>query len=416
MTATRSNAFPPPSSAFTATEEASVRALVSRDGNLYGRSAAMSLLKIVTLGASITNGSSATNAGTTAYSPLIGSTGNQAKWIKQVPYFGYPGQKATYIVDQVATALAENPDILILGPDFGTNGAADADADLSAAYIQPLLAVYAACRAAGVTMLACLTLPQGSGQTDAATHRGIRKQNVWLSTTAPKLGIGVIDTHSPVLDNATGYLSASLHSDNIHPNDTGHALIAAAIVAHLNTAITAKPWPVGGGACGLNLNPLMVGVGTTPDSWTVTVSPSTFAGTRTNALEARVDATDLPVGRWYKVICDASVSGAGALRTGTFTFNVTAGEKLLFLGWLKATGAGVVSAEIWNVQTSASAGRLALATNGAASVPFASIVTVPAGCTSMRLALQISTSAGQTATGYIGACDVIRPGDLGLTF
>ena len=368
--------------------------------------------RITFLGASITNGSSATNAGTTAYSPLVGNTGNHRRVLKETPYFGYPGQWAAYIATQLQTALASKPDVLILGPDFGTNGAASCVTaeGLTTNYITPLLEILDGCRVAGVRLVVCMTLPQGSEQADANTHIGIRLQNAWLAQSGRKLGFSVIDTYTTLIDHATGYLAAAYYNsaDPVHPIDAGHTAIAAVINTWIAANIPEIPWPVGVGVIGLNANPLMKGAGTTPDNFAATVSPSTFAGVRTNVLENRADVNDLPAGRWYKVTADASASGHGALRTGTLAFSVTPGEQLMVYGYVKATGAATVQINTWNVSTTANHATLLTSPNDGVSRPFFSLVTVPAGCTSMRLIMTITTTTGQTGVGYLGAIDVLR--------
>ena len=400
----------------TSAQRASVRAGLGVD-----RSFSLSSLgpaRIVTLGASITNGSSSSNAGTTAYSPMIANSASHRIMLRQVVYKGHPGQSAPYIATQVQAALALKPDVLILGPDFGTNEASLSAtyAGLAENYIAPFMDVLAACRAVGVRLVSCLTLPQGSEAADANTHIGIRRQNAWLSQVATKLGVDVIDTYTPMISSSTGYLNTSYYAsgaDPVHPNDTGHAALASAMATWIGANLQQIPWPAGKGAIGLNANTLMTGAGTTPDTWTVTVSPSTFAGVRTNALAAPVDATDLPIGRWYSVNCDASASGHGTLYTGSAAFSVTPGETLIVFGYIKSEGAGIVRAITWNVTATGLHAILMQPTNEAASKPFFHEITVPTGCTSMRLALQITTTAGQVAKGYIGACDAIRPSDLG---
>jgi lysophospholipase L1-like esterase len=361
-------------------------------------------VKVVTLGASITNGSNSSNAGTLSYSPMLGKTASNRRIDRVVANFGYPGQTASYIYSQISNALAVKPDLLILGPDFGTNSALASATDGYAEFGQYVILAKLACRAAGVRMAACTTLPQGASSS-ATTHKGIRSQNLWLTLMAAKLGVDVIDVHAEMLDQSTGYLSSSYDGgDGIHPNDVGHAKIGSLIATWIDANLTQIPWPVGVGTAGLTLNPLMLG--TTSTNWNLTISPSTFAGTTTHSLDPRVDATDLPAGQWHKTNCDATSAG-GALRTGCTSFAATAGETLLIFGYIKSAGTGTCSAIIWSVGSSSIAQTIVTPTNGAASVPFCLRYVVPT-TGNYSLGMNLVTTVGQNLTGWIGALDAIR--------
>lgn len=398
----------------------SIRTGIPNEDNKYGRSPiAVGPQKVVTLGASITNGSSSTNAGTLSYSPMLGKTASMQRIDRVVEFFGYPGQQADYIYGQIGTALAAKPDILILGPDFGTNGAdssAGTAGEVWTYYGYYVQACAKMCRAAGVRMIACATLPQGVETANANVHIGIARQKQWLFSVGAKLGIEAIDTHTEMLDHTTGYLSTSYYAgaDPVHPTDAGHAQLATLIANYLDAApVSANQakmlWPVAVGPSGLAPNPL--NTGTTSTGWATTISPSTFTGTATHSLEARLSAADLPAGRWHKVNCDASAAG-GTLRSGTSNIAVTPGETLWFYGWAKSDGTGTASVIVWNGSTNALASTIVTLTNGAASIPFSQRFTVPVGCTNIRLALNLVTTVGQNLNGYMGAYDVVRPSYL----
>jgi lysophospholipase L1-like esterase len=389
---------------------------VPGDGIVLPSSLRVGPEKLVVLGASITNGSSASNAGTTSYTPRLKEFVSPLKIEVPAIRAGYPGQRASYIYSQLPAALALRPDILITGPDFGTNGGGEVtQSNVYELYGQYVISTANDCRAAGVRYIACKTLPKGANVAiEQPDHDGVRIQNQWLDMVARRLGIEVIDTYTPMIDPATGLLAAAFDGgDGIHPPDAGHTQKATTIGAYLQATTTSIALPIGYGVSGITANPLMLGGGAAPTAWTTTVSPSTFSGVRTNAFESPIDATDLPIGRWYSVRADASSGGHGVLRTGTATFAVTPGEELIFCGYVKSEGTGSVSAAAWNVSASAVAAALGVPTNGGPSVPFWVRLVVPAGCTSMRLILSLTTTSGQNVKGYIGAADVFRPAMLG---
>jgi hypothetical protein len=347
---------------------------------------------------------------------MLGKTASNRRIDRTVTNFGYSGQQASYIYSQLGNALAAKPDILLLGPDFGTNGAdnsAGTSGEVWANYGVYIVLCAQACRAAGVRMIACATLPQAS-TSSANTHIGIARQKQWLFGVGVKLGIEVVDTHSEMLDQATGYLSATYDSgDAVHPNNAGHAQLATLIsnyLASAQEAVGKMPWPVAAGPGGLVANPLNIGANS--NGWSLTaLTGSTFAGTATDTHDNRVDADDLPAGRWHKVNCDASSAG-GTLLRGTTSMTVVPGEVVWVYGWAKADGTGTASVVIYNSSAFAVAQTLLTLANGAASVPFSIRFTVPAGCTSLRPALSCVTTTGQNLNAYLGACDVVRPSYL----
>jgi len=393
---------------------------VSVDGAplLRRESVIMGGRRVVTLGASITNGSSATNAGSTSYSVVAGRALDARRFDSVVPFFGYPGQNPAFIFSQLQNALDAKPDILVLGPDFATNGASNlTPSTVHDLYGQYVIAAAKACAAVGVRLIVCMTLPQGSAAA-TANHDGIGVANAWLLLVGRKLGLEIVDTYTALLDHQTGFMAAAFFTspDNVHPIDTGHAALAAALAAYINTepSPAVPPWPVcNSAAAGGLANPLMLGSGTTIVGWNNVVSPSTFAGTATYSTAARNDATDLPVGQWRTVRCDAASAG-GTLRSGSPTIPVVAGEILLCVGYTKATGTGSGSVRLWNGSASNDVSNITgTIVNDAASIPFARRLTVPAGCSLVRLNANLITTVGQDLTVYLGAANVFRVGQYG---
>lgn len=364
------------------------------------------------LGASITNGSSA-SGGSTSFVGLLHTYGTR-KRSNQYVRLAYPGTPANTIATHIGELLALRPDRVVVGPDWATN--AIAYADLQAA----TMTVIEACAAARVPLAFCKPIPFGSGAS-AGNKSALAQCAVWLGQVARRYGCGWIDTATPLTDPATGDMYASMNSgDNVHPNDAGHAAMAVAISAYLDSVAADCDWPALGGGYGLLTNPLFTGAGTDPTGGTG-VGANNFVGTETRSLVARVDAADLPIGRWWKVRQNATGTAGGNRTYQAYSRagSVIPGNWVLAVGCLKKEGSGQVRLQVMNGTTGIAIGTGAsipdsLLTAGGPSVKMASVFQVPAGCSALHFWMTLVTAADQDNTGYFGGCDIIDLTAAGL--
>ena len=398
-------------------------AVVTGLEQMYGRSPVLlGPARVVCLGASITNGSSSTNAGTLAYPAMLGKLASERRIGRAVLARGFPGEAPSYIITQLADALATYPDLVVIGPDFGTNivtECAGADGSVVTFYGQYVAQAAQMCRAAGVRILVCTTLPMGSTVTDPVTKAiGICRQRQWLLGVYTKLGVEIVDTYAEMLDQSTGYLNAAYDADGVHPNDAGHAVLGALIAAYVDAPaynFQSIPMPAGV-AGGLAVNPLNIGAAATggASGWQASsLAGSTVGMTIADTIVNRVDATDLYAGRWHQLNLDGAGT-PGTYRRGINSITCVALETLWVTFQAKSSGTGTASVFIWNGSTSAVISSITLV-NGDPSITYSSRVQVPSGCTAIRLGLQGTITGGQNLNVLMGCYDLLRPSVYGTS-
>lgn len=358
------------------------------------------------IGASITNGSSSSNAGTKAYPALVkASLIGVRKAVSSAPR-GYPGQTSTYIASQVALSIADGLSILVIGPDFGTNSAGHSLT--LAQYQADLIAVVTAAQLANIPVVCCKTMPKSLAVGGTAYRDLIGQYNTWLTFFCLLNSIPLADTYTATADPATGYLSAAFDSgDGVHPNDAGHAALATAISAVVAAALKEFPEIVSYGSGGL----LTAGYEVMQTLWSDSaVGTGTFSA---RTLAAPGGATPLSVGQWSTASMNAAgwrimSKGLGSLGTA---FNV--GDKLLIVGTISMTSSAGSACSLQLLR----AGSVNLSVLGSTSsetpTHVAGVYTVQAADSSLTLGLNVNCTAGETVTARVGKCAVLNLTALG---
>lgn len=395
---------------FSAAKVAAIDAVVSGAG-ILANIVSVGPARVAVVGASIT-GASASSGPTKTYTWIAGLSTSGLKAEFPFAVYSYPGQPTEVIYPHVADAIADGASVVVLGPDYGTN-ATDETVTLGveAAYGQYVREALKDCKRAGVTMIACTTIPRGAGA-GAEYHQGAAIQNMWLTAMGQRLGFKVIDTARIATDPATGYMYASWLNvgDDVHPVDAGHAAIGAAVAAGLNATLSdmACPVTVAGGKVA---NPLMTGAGPQPTGWATRTPPT--IGTVTKSIGASLGEADLPAGRWFKIECP-SATGGQAINGQAAAITVVPGEVLAAFAYGKAEGAGVVTIEVVNTANNATISTVLSPANGASSSGAWRRFAVPSGVTEVALVMRQVATSGQVTTGYIGAAQVWSLTQLGL--
>lgn len=372
------------------------------------------------LGASVTNGSAASNASTASWGALLGAYAGAAaitRWSDMVRA-GVPSETSTQIAARVDAVLANDPDVLILGPDMGTNSAANSVP--LAQFQTDVRACVDAARAKGIPVVVCATMPLGSSHTSTAkklVHAYNLWLNLWARTSAANgggHGVYLVDTFGPMMDTTTGDLHASYDADGTHPNNAGHIVLAQAIYPAVLAAFDGDPWPVPWFVRGL-----LSGTSLFPDPLiTTTTSWTTLSGSPTSlTAEAPTAGDGLPAGSWYAIRKDNTGGGSSAnivlLRLLTSSWSV--GDKLLLAYYCKSnTTSGNAKIQLYNQSNAALTiprQSIPLANTGIADL---TVYTVPSGTTQIKVSLAPNTPVGVDFTQYLGAVDVFNLTTMGL--
>jgi hypothetical protein len=364
------------------------------------------------LGASITNGAGSSNAGTTSWSAKLSNNLPIKKGTLGARLVSaHPGQPLTYIATQMAPLAG--CDYLVVGPDNGTNGSGIGGALIPHAdWIAACESIITTGRGWGVPIIFCLSTPTASSQ-DAQAHIEIRRRNAYLLTNVAKRGIKVVDTHSPLMDRATGYLAAIYDSgDGVHPNDAGHLVIANLLIAYISTILPEVEVPVGiagvGGTIPLGLltNPLMLGAsGSLPTGWTL------GAGTLTGFVYSMVDPVpgeDLPQGRWFKAAVTATGASSRRIASGSpnDATSVQTGDKMLVL--FRCKGGGDVGTVIPRVTNQAGTVLYSWPAVGSTLTEGRLYYTVPAGTARIILNFEATASGAGTVECWFGMAEIVN--------
>lgn len=369
--------------------------------------------KIGFMGASVTNGASSSNASIASYQALtavVAGTQKVRRWGESING-GVAGENSTQIAARVQGVLDQGAEVLVIGPDFGTNSAGQA-IPLTQFQTDVIGSVDKA-KAAGVPVLVCTTLPRVS-TADAAIVTLIRTYNLWLSLWAAAAGVPLVDTHA-TLASATGSLAAAFDGgDGIHPNDAGHLALAKAIGPALAALIRSEPWPAQSGPLtgfGMLANPLVNG--TTNWSGVATGTPTSVSA------DAPVAGDGLPAGNWLAIRQNNSGGGSTVTSQRGATMDATrwaVGDKLLVCYHAKSNLTDGRGLKVHVLDQANTARAVLLDTPQVGNPgPRMDVFTVPSGVTALRLTLSASALAGVDATHYIGAADVFNLTQAGLT-
>lgn len=266
--------------------------------------------------------------------------------------------------------------------------------------------------------------PVASAATSAATtfvisgaggsHRGAGLQNFWLTQNAGRLGLEIIDT-STGMSNSRGFLDAAYYvsADPVHPNDAGHLKLAQIISTSLAAKLPVAPYPntVTGG---MFWNPLTQSQasGALPAGFSE-IAPVTMGGVKTYT--GLATALGNAPGLSWQGVFDTTASGGGNYRFGLNpAAAVTAGDKLFVIGTLEGVGTGSATLAVWNANTSVNVSSVGSVINTLGPKTFATIVSVPVGCTGVNLVVYVVTTTGNSYTVRLAGLQAWNLTQLGL--
>lgn len=190
------------------------------------------------LGTSITNGSTAHNSDN-AYARQAIEMAGMAAFAGVAAggsvISGWPGAKSAAIKTHLqADILDAGCDIVVL--EVGANDAGQGES-LADYYAPNMLEMFKAVKAAGRSLFVMTVPPRGpNASPTAAQLKAIDAYNAWLRLVVPQFG-RLIDINRALVGSAsTQYLLAAYDGgDGVHPNSTGHRLMARLLAAELRT-------------------------------------------------------------------------------------------------------------------------------------------------------------------------------------
>jgi acyl-CoA thioesterase-1 len=127
-------------------------------------------------------------------------------------------------------------DVAALGPDYViiSGGSNDAFLGLAAAEVADnVAAMAAAARTDGIKPIIGLPPP-----VDYQEENLLAEYRRLFRIFATENALPVLDFHAGLVDAASGGLRRGLHTDGVHPNEDGYALMAAAAVAVLEKILS----------------------------------------------------------------------------------------------------------------------------------------------------------------------------------
>lgn len=351
-------------------------------------------------GDSITVGTGSSNATTTSFVAMIPKIAGMDKISRSSVNGGVAGERSDQLLARIPTLLAANPGFIHI--QIGTN---DASQSVTAAtFASNIIAIRQLCAVAGVRITIGLVPPRASSAGTTIRDR-ISAYNIWIRNWAPTVGCRIADTFTALVDQTTGYLSATYDSDGTHPNDAGHLAMANAISPVITADIPARPWYVRTAGEGLCANPLMSG----------TTSWGLISGTAAGKTNVAASGGDVPAGGWMRFTLNNS--GGGSTITSTNGQNITtgwsAGDVIMGCGYIRGSSVTAIN----KIQLRNQVGTIFAqeeAMPSATPGPWVRIGTIPAGSTTIAPAFVISAAAGATETVDIGAWNVFNLTTLGL--
>lgn len=321
---------------------------------------------------------------------------------------GVTGNTSAQLLARMDAIIAAKPEVLFVL--IGTN---DVGVGVPlATYQANIAAIKAKADAAGLPILFGEIPPRGNdSDTTAQMVKDINRFNVWLRFWCAAEGVPLAPLHRRLVDPATGYMAASYWTspDETHPNAAGHDVIAQAVSTALRPLLPTPTWPVVTKGAGLMPRPLM----DTFADW------GNYAGPQFPDRSVVASANgDLPAGQWTRfTLTNGASAGAGTMGAQVPTSGWTAGDRLLFMAWVRCSAAGVLG-KVQAMDGNQVAKVIGLdQPAGVGPYPVIFDYQVPTTGTPAELhwGIRIQSRAGATDTVDIGAADVFNLTAMGLT-
>lgn len=352
-------------------------------------------VRVLFIGDSVTNGSSASNA-SLAFPSMSMLIAGSARLKYTVA--GYPGERSDEILAELPALLTSTVDHVHV--QVGTN---DASQSRTLAQFQTsIIGFVAAAKAAGKTISFGLVYPRGAAATTADGF--LRLYNAWLAQYARREGILLADAFGALADVTTGYLHADYDSgDGTHPNNAGHLQLAKAIAPVIiakQAPYVARDFMVS--PLGLLSNPLMNGTtGWADQGGTGTASVTTVPAEPGDGLQ---------FGSWLQMRIDNTAGGGSVNRQRGHTIDAakySAGDVLAVVGRVGHNGKAGVKLQITNGGTAFTVSA-DVPTTVPAPGPILRTFTVPASPGTLRAGFIITVGAGLDGYAWLGECQVIN--------
>ena len=181
-------------------------------------------------------GTSVSNRRFSVVAPMLAGT----RWFSRNPLqAGVAGNTSAQLLARIEADVLADTAVQHVHVQIGTNDAGTGVAP--AAFADNIMALHALIGGSGRSMSIGLVPPRVAGSGTATTRRLETAYNEWISAWAGPAAVTVVDTRTPLVDPATGYLAAALSSDGVHVNDAGHLTIARAIATALASVTVSTP-------------------------------------------------------------------------------------------------------------------------------------------------------------------------------
>lgn len=360
-------------------------------------------------GSSTISGSGSTDNtryGVAALTPQFVGLARLARYADSI-LAGVDGETSIQLLARYNAILDQNPGVVII--NIGGNDASQ-NVPLTT-YAANIVEMVERAKKRGIPVVMTTVTPRVQGNPGADRTA---LYNIWLTDWCQRQRIPLADFFGAIVDPATGYAKAGLIAgDGNHANNAGHIALAQTLAPVIRDLIPLPVWLPSHGVvpAGLVANPLVTGgsssalpgTGWFVESGTATVFNSFTADP--------VNGDGLPAGKWAALTVDNTAGGASVtrgLRTGNIdSTKVSAGDRLRAYVYLKATGyIDETGLRISNGAT-VLASPISVLRTGAPG-PVVIDFTAPASPTALRLLLTMTVAAGQTATGYMGACNIFN--------
>jgi lysophospholipase L1-like esterase len=180
------------------------------------------------LGTSITNGSNADNTDLAYTRQALEMAGTAI--VARVEdggstVSGNPGAKSAVIKTYLAEILSAGCDIVVLEVGANDTGQGESLADY---YAPNMLEMFNAVKAAGRSLYVLTVPPRGSAAAPTTAQlKAIDSYNLWLRLVVPSYGTLIDINRAMIASASTQLMDAAYDSgDGVHPNSTGHRLMA----------------------------------------------------------------------------------------------------------------------------------------------------------------------------------------------